>query len=310
MRLRQRTIRRGARLQGVGLHSGQSIQLDIYPASGGHGITFTRTDALPHEEVRAVPSNIVDTTLATSLGAGVNGSRVRVGTVEHLMAALYGLGIDNARVHLDGPEVPVLDGSAQPFVAELKSCGIEEQHLPKSLLVITREVRIDDGDRVASIRPGPGLEIECSIDFGHPLISPAPFHFDFSERAFCRDVAPARTFGFLRDVEALRERGFALGGSLENAIVIDDYRIVNPEGMRFADELVRHKVLDAVGDLALLGMPVIGRLELRRPGHTLNTRLIEAILADEDCYRIVSPDAVTSEGRPALPLYEPADGFA
>ena len=287
--LRQRTIREKASCVGVGLHSGRQIKVEVLPAPEDSHITFVRSDLPSHPELRACIDNLADTTLATTLATGVNGSRATVGTVEHLLAALTGLGIDNVRILIDGPEVPILDGSAGPFVDMLLSAGIERQRKPKRFLVIKKEIKVRDGDKVARIVPGNGLKVTCSLDFDHPLISPTPFCFEYSERAFRKEVARARTFGFLQDVEALRARGLARGGSLDNAIVIDSYRVLNPEGLRFPDEFARHKLLDAIGDLSLFGMPVVGRVYLHRSGHALNTKLVRAVLNDPKAYEIVTP---------------------
>lgn len=287
--LRQRTIREKVSCIGVGLHSGRQIKIEILPSSDNTGVTFVRTDLPSHPEIQASIDNLADTTLATTLAVNIAGVRASVGTVEHLLAAFAGLGIDNARVLIDGPEVPILDGSAGPFVELLLSAGIEYQRQLKKFLVIKKEVSVTDGDKVARMTPGDGFRLTCSLDFDHPLIPPTRFRFEFSERAFQKDIARARTFGFLEDVEALRSRGLARGGSLENAIVIDGFRVLNPEGLRFADEFVRHKVLDAIGDFSLIGMPILGRLHLHRSGHALNTSLVRAVLADAKAYEIVEP---------------------
>lgn len=287
--LRQRTIREKASCTGVGLHCGHPIRLELLPAPEGNGITFVRTDLPRHAELRAGIDQLACTTLATTLAVGRGPERAAIGTVEHLLAALAGLGIDNLRVMVDGPEIPILDGSAQPFVDMLLTAGIERQRKLKQFLVIKKDLKLTDGDKVARIAPGRGLHITCSLDFDHPLISPQPYRFPYSERAFQRELARARTFGFMKDVERLRSRGLAQGGSLENAIVIDDYRVLNPEGLRFPDEFVRHKVLDALGDLALFGMPVIGKITLHRTGHALNTQLVRAVLADPKLYEIRTP---------------------
>ena len=288
--LRQRTIREKATCTGVGLHSGQQIKLELLPAPEGHGVTFLRTDLPRHAEIRACIEHVTDTTLATTLAAGSGAQRASVATVEHLLAALAGLGVDNVQVLLSGPEVPILDGSAGPFVDLIMTAGIELQRKPKRFLVIKKEVKVRDGDKTARITPGAGLRITCSLDFDHPLIAPAPYRFEFSERAFQREIARSRTFGFIEDVEKLRSRGLARGGSLDNAIVIDSYRVLNPEGLRFPDEFVRHKVLDAIGDLSLFGMPLVGRVHLHRTGHALNTALVRAVFAAR-AYDIVEPAA-------------------
>lgn len=289
--LRQRTIREKASCTGVGLHCGHPIRLELLPAPEDTGITFIRTDLPRHGELRAGIDQLACTTLATTLAVGEGAERAAIGTVEHLLAALTGLGIDNVRIMVDGPEIPILDGSAHPFVEMLVGAGIELQRKLKRFLVIKKDLKLTDGDKVARIAPGRGLHITCSLDFDHPLISPQPYRFKFSERAFQRDLARARTFGFMKDVEMLRARGLARGGSLDNAIVIDDYRVLNPEGLRYPDEFVRHKVLDALGDLALFGMPVIGKLTLHRTGHALNTQLVRAVLADPKLYEVRTPAA-------------------
>jgi len=313
--LRQRTIREKASCIDVGLHSGKQIQLEILPAPEENGITFVRTDMGPHAEVKACVSCVHDTTLATTLGAGVNGSRAIVGTVEHLLAAFMGVGIDNARVLVDGPEIPVLDGSAGQFIDLLRAAGIESQRAVKRFLAIKKEVKVTDGNKMARLTPGSGLQIRCSVDFDHPLIPPTPFTYDFAERTFQREVAWARTFGFLQDVEALRARGLARGGSLENAVVIDQYQVLNPDGLRYPDEFVRHKVLDAIGDLSLFGMQVVGKLELYRSGHALNTKLVKAVLRDRKAFEIVEPEAadfeLASQGEPSrFPVFEPVETAA
>jgi UDP-3-O-[3-hydroxymyristoyl] N-acetylglucosamine deacetylase len=312
--IRQRTIREKVSCTGVGLHSGKPIKLELLPASDDNGIVFVRSDMKAHAELRASIEHVADTTLATTLAAGVNGSRATVATVEHLLAACAGLGVDNLRVLVSGPEVPILDGSAAPFVEMLSTAGIEEQRKSKRFLVIKREVKLQEGDKMARLSPGPGLQINCALDFDHPLIPATPYKFEFSESNFRRELVKARTFGFLRDVEALRSRGLALGGSLENAVVIDQYRVLNPEGLRYSDEFVRHKVVDAIGDLSLFGMPVIGKLSLVRPGHALNTRLVKTVLADPRNYEVVEPRTALSAQRAdeenPYAVYEPIESVA
>jgi UDP-3-O-[3-hydroxymyristoyl] N-acetylglucosamine deacetylase len=311
--LRQRTVREKASCVGVGLHSGRKIKLEILPAPEGNGITFVRTDMRLHAELKACIDHVADTTLATTLSAGVNGSRATVGTVEHLLAAFTGLGIDNARVLVDGPEIPIMDGSASPFVEMLQGAGLEAQRKLKRFLVVKKDVKVKDGDKYARISPGSGLKIKCTVDFDHPLIPPLPYVFQFSERSFLRDLVRSRTFGFLKDVEALRERGLARGGSLDNAVVIDEYRVLNPEGLRYPDEFVRHKVLDTFGDLSLFGMTVIGHLDLYRTGHALNTQLVRRVLKDPKAYEIVVPakeelEQALSGVESRYPAFEPIEG--
>lgn len=312
--IRQRTIREKIGCTGVGLHTGRTIRLELLPAPEDSRITFVRTDLRSHLELRADIDYVSDTTLATTLSAGVNGSRAVVSTVEHLLAAFAGVGIDNVRVLVDGPEIPILDGSAAPFVDMVSAAGLEEQRRPKRFLVIKREVKVQHGDKLAKLSPGTGYRVTCELDFDHPLIAPTPFKFEFSESAFRRELMRSRTFGFLRDVEALKERGLARGGSLENAIVIDGYRVLNPEGLRYPDEFVRHKILDAIGDMALFGMPVIGRLVLKRPGHALNTQLVRAVLADPRNFEIVEPTSelaqVAALGESSLSVFDPVESIA
>ena len=280
----QRTLREPVSCQGVGLHSGKTVNLTIRPAAADQGIVFVRTDLPTPLAIPARAEHVVDTSLATTLGKGA----VRVGTVEHLLAALTGLGVDNARIELDGPEVPIMDGSAAPFAYLLHSGGIRVLDAPKSFLVLRRPVSVVDGDKEAALVPSDRFRISCTIDFKHPLISDQSYEMDFSDRAFAREISRARTFGFLRDVERLKKMGLALGGSLENAIVVDEFSILNKDGLRFPDEFVRHKVLDAMGDVSLFGRPVIGHLKAFKTGHALNQKLVQSVLADPANFAIVS----------------------
>jgi len=279
----QRTLEKPVATRGVGLHSGAQVTLTLRPAPADHGIVFHRVDLPGSPGIPATAPFVVDTALATSLGNGV----ARVGTVEHLLAALSGLGIDNLRVELDGPEVPILDGSCAPFLYLVRSAGIRILEEPKSFVVVKRPVVLRDGDREASLGPSDRLRIDCAIDFHHPLVPGQSLSIDFSGSAFSRELARARTFGFLKDVERLKSAGLARGGSLENAIVVDEFSILNPEGLRFPDEFVRHKTLDALGDLALFGHPVIGHLKVRKSGHALHHKLVSRVLADASSYAIV-----------------------
>lgn len=279
----QRTIKQAIRCQGVGLHSGAPVTLRLLPAPADHGIVFLRTDLAGSPPIPALAENVVDTALATTLGKG----GARVGTVEHLMSALSGLGVDNVRVELDGPEVPIMDGSAAPFVFLLREAGIRVQDEPKSFVVIKKPISVSEGGKKAAVGPANRFRIRCTVDFRHPLISDQSFEMEFSDRAFIREICRARTFGFLRDVELLKSMGLARGGSLDNAIVVDEFSILNPDGLRFPDEFVRHKVLDAMGDLALFGRPVIGQLELVRSGHALNHKLVQKVMADPQSHLLV-----------------------
>lgn len=273
--------------EGVGLHSGVAVQLRLLPAPVGTGVRFVRVDLPQRPVIEARHSNIVDTSLATTLGVG----SVKVATVEHLLAAIAGLGIDNVRIELDGPEVPIMDGSAAPFVELIESAGLREQDEPRTYLCLRRTVTVRDGDKHATFAPGRRFRIECTIDFRHPLISDQHVTFDIGSRSFVREISKARTFGFVRDVEQLRKAGLAKGGSLSNAVVVDEFSILNPEGLRFPDEFVRHKLLDAVGDMSLLGMPVIGVLTAYKTGHALNQKLVGKVLSDPANYELVRAPA-------------------
>jgi UDP-3-O-[3-hydroxymyristoyl] N-acetylglucosamine deacetylase len=279
----QRTLSYPVRCRGIGLHSGAPVNLALLPAPVNHGILFVRTDTPRPVAIPALAEYVVDTSLATSLGK----DGVRVGTVEHLMAALAGMGIDNVRVELDGPEVPIMDGSASPFAALISEAGVREQEEPRRLLVIKKAVTVVEGDKEATLAPASGFRVSCAIDFQHPLITAQTFELEFSNRCFARDISRARTFGFLREVEMLKKMGLARGGSLENAIVVDDFSILNPEGLRFPDEFVRHKILDAIGDVSLFGRPVVGHLKVFKTGHALNHKLVQKVLGDPSSFELV-----------------------
>jgi len=282
--LNQRTVKSTIHGHGVALHSGAQVRFHIIPARAGTGVVFVRTDLTPHVEIPATAEHVVETRLATTLGH----QGVTVGTVEHLMSALYGLGIDNARIEIDGPEVPILDGSAAPFVELIQEAGgAVGQGVPRKFLVVKESVGVWDHGRTARLEPASAFEINCTIDFDHPLIGDQRFDHVFSDQMFLRDVCRARTFGFARDVALMQSQGLALGGSLDNAVVIDDFSVQNPDGLRYPDEFVRHKVLDAIGDLALLGAPLIGRFVGVKSGHALNTRLVSSILARPWAFELV-----------------------
>lgn len=283
----QRTLRRPVSCEGVGLHSGAKVTLQMLPAPADHGIVFVRTDLPGKPTISATADNVVDTALATTLGA--NG--IRVGTVEHLLAALAGLGIDNVRIEVSGPEVPIMDGSAAPFAALIAQSGFRDLSAAKSFVVIRKTVTVREGDKFATLAPSNRLKVDCTIDFRHPLISDQSYSIEFSDRTFSKEVARARTFGFLRDVEQLQKMGLAKGGSLDNAIVVDDFSILNPEGLRFPDEFVRHKLLDAMGDISLLGKPVLGHLIVFKSGHALNHKLVKQVLSDASNYEVVRAHA-------------------
>ncbi|HTP27173.1 MAG TPA: UDP-3-O-acyl-N-acetylglucosamine deacetylase [Anaeromyxobacteraceae bacterium] len=251
------------------------------PAQPDSGITFLRRDA--GVEIPARAENVVDTRLSTSLGVGA----VRIATVEHVLAALTGMGIDNCRIEVDGPEIPILDGSAAPFVYLIQEARVRTQEAGKRFLLVQEAVEVRDGDKLARIEPARELSVRFTADFNHPLITDQTFHFVFSDRAFAREVARARTFCFLRDVERMQAAGLALGGSLDNAIVVDEFSILNPGGLRYPDEFVRHKVLDVMGDLTLFGLPIIATFCAHKSGHALNQALVRKILAEMRRHRVV-----------------------
>ena len=284
--IRQRTLRNTIRATGVGLHTGKKVYLTLRPAPVDTGIVFRRVDLDPVVEIPAHAKNVGDTTLSTTLVKG----DVRISTVEHLLSAMAGLGIDNAYVEMNASEVPIMDGSAGPFVFLLQSAGIEEQSAAKKFIRIKREVRIEDGDKFASFLPRNGFKVSFTIDFDHPVFRgrPACAEVDFCSTSFVREVSRARTFGFMHEMETLRSQGLAQGGSVDNAIVVDDFRIVNEDGLRYEDEFVRHKVLDAIGDLYLLGNSLIGEFKAHKSGHALNNMLLRELIAQPDAWEVVT----------------------
>src|SRR3989339_120902 len=280
----QRTVKNEVACKSVGLHSGRKIEMVIRPADVDAGIVFVRTDLPAHDKIRADVHNVVDTTLATTLGS--NG--VTVSTVEHLMSAFSGMGVDNALVEIDASELPIMDGSAQPFVELLKNVGTRSQGKVKKLLVVKNKVAVSDGVGTAMFIPSAEFEITYDIEFKHKDIGSQSYHFKFSDVSYEEEISAARTFGFLRDVEYLQAKGLALGGSLKNAIVLDENRIINKEGLRFPDEFVRHKILDSIGDLALLGIPIIGHFVASKSGHRLNNMLLKKLLLQQECWVLVN----------------------
>ncbi len=274
MDYKQRTLKDEVDCIGIGLHTGEKVRINLKPAPPNTGIKFVRTDLDGHPMIEAHFKNVVDTTLATTIG--FNGFKVF--TIEHLMAAFFGLGIDNAVVELDGPEVPIMDGSSAPFVFLIKSAGIKEQKNLKRFIVIKRPFKLDEGNRSVSIYPSKELKISYMIDFKHPLLRNQGYELSFSGRDFAKEISRARTFGFLRDVHMLKENGFAKGGSLDNAVVIDDFRIINEDGLRFEDEFVRHKILDFIGDLSIVGAPIIGHFVVEKSGHFLNQHMLRKLM--------------------------------
>lgn len=284
--IKQRTLKNVIRATGVGLHSGDKVYLTLRPAPVDSGIIFRRVDLNPHMEIPARAENVGDTRLSTTLVKGTT----RISTVEHLLSALAGLGIDNAYVDLSASEVPIMDGSAGPFVFLIQSAGIEEQNAPKRYIRIKRAVQVQDGDKWARFDPFNGFKVSFRIDFEHPVFKRSSqfAEIDFSKTSFVKEVSRARTFGFMHEIELLRENKLALGGSLDNAIVMDDYRVLNEDGLRYEDEFVKHKVLDAVGDLYLLGYGLIGAFSGYKSGHELNNKLLRTLLADKQAWELVS----------------------
>ncbi|MEM1081421.1 MAG: UDP-3-O-acyl-N-acetylglucosamine deacetylase [Pseudomonadota bacterium] len=300
--IKQRTLKNVIRATGVGMHNGQKVVMTLRPAPVDTGIVFRRTDLQPVFEIKAEPHHVRDTALSTTL---VSDEGVRVATIEHLVSALAGLGIDNVFVDLTAAEVPIMDGSAGPFVFLIQSAGIAEQNKAKRFVRITKTVQLNDGDRWVKFEPYDGFRVSFEIEFDHPVFKDrcCTADLDFSTTSYLKQVARARTFGFMRDIEYLRQRNLVLGGSLDNAVVVDDYRVLNSDGLRYEDEFVKHKVLDAIGDLYLLGASPIGWFTGHKSGHELNNLLLRKLLADETAWEEVtiedSPDAPISYLQPA-----------
>lgn len=284
--IRQRTLKNMIRATGVGLHTGEKVYLTLRPAAPNTGIRFSRIDLPEPVMIEARPEYVGDTTLSTTLVK--NG--VRISTVEHLLSAFAGLGIDNAYVDVSAPEVPIMDGSAGPFVFLIQSAGVQEQEAPKKFIRIKRRLMVQDGEKYARFEPYDGFKVTFSIDFDHPVFDSdsQTASIDFSSTSFVKEVARARTFGFMRDIEALRKRRLALGGSMDNAIVVDNYRVLNEDGLRYADEFVKHKILDAIGDLYLLGHSLIGAFVGYKSGHGLNNKLLMELLKRKDAWEMVT----------------------
>ena len=284
--VRQRTLKSSVSVTGVGLHSGEKVTLTLRPGATNSGIVFRRVDVKPVCEMKARADLVHDTRLSTCMEQ----DGVRVATIEHLMSALAGLGIDNACVEMNGSEVPIMDGSAGTFIFLLQSAGIVEQSAPKKFIRILKTVEVKQGDKWVRFEPYNGYKLTFTINFAHPVFANTKQHvtIELDENAYIRDISRARTFGFMHDVESMRAQGLALGGSLDNAIVMDEYRVLNADGLRFEDEFVKHKVLDAIGDLYLLGHPVIGAFSGFKSGHALNNALLRELLADEHAWEFVT----------------------
>lgn len=296
--IRQRTLKNMVWGTGIGLHSGRKTYIGLRPAPVNTGIVFHRTDLGENALIPARADLVADTQLSTNLVK----DGVRVATVEHLMSALAGMGIDNAYIDLDGPEVPIMDGSAAPFVFLIQCAGIEEQLAPKRFIRITKTVQVENGDRWARLEPYDGFKVSFAIDFDHPVVRNGKqfVSLDFSRSSYAKEVSRARTFGFMREVEAMRRMGLALGGNLDNAIVVDDYRILNEDGLRYDDEFVRHKILDSVGDLYLVGSPFLGHFSAHKSGHALNNQLLHRLLAQRDAWSYVE----LGQEKQSVPLRE------
>jgi UDP-3-O-[3-hydroxymyristoyl] N-acetylglucosamine deacetylase len=297
--IRQRTLKNEIRATGVGLHTGEKVYLTLKPAPEDSGIVFRRTDLDPVVEIPAKAENVGETTLSTSLVS----RDVKVSTVEHLLSAMAGLGIDNAIVELTAGEVPIMDGSAGPFVFLIQSAGIQEQNAAKKFIRIKKEVKVTDGDKTACFKPFNGFKVSFSIDFDHPAFRDRSLQssIDFSSTSFVKEVSRARTFGFMHEIEYLRSKGLAKGGSMDNAIVVDEYRVLNEDGLRYEDEFVKHKMLDAIGDLYLLGNSLIGEFCAHKSGHALNNRSLRELIAQPDTWEVVTfeseEDAPISYGK-------------
>lgn len=291
--IRQRTLKQSIRATGIGLHSGRKVYMSMLPAGPDSGIVFRRTDLNPVAEVSARAELVGEAVMCSTLVEG----NVKIATIEHLMSALAGLGIDNCIIELSSPEVPIMDGSAGPFVFLIQSAGIHEQDAPKKFIRITQPVQVQEGDKFARFEPHHGYRLNFSIDFKHPVFKSSGQNavVDFSTTTYVKEVSRARTFGFMRELDQLRANNLGLGASLDNVVALDEFRVVNHDGLRYEDEFVRHKILDAVGDLYLLGHSVIGAYSAYKSGHALNNKLVRAVLADKAAWEIVTFDEATQK---------------
>jgi UDP-3-O-[3-hydroxymyristoyl] N-acetylglucosamine deacetylase len=284
----QHTLHDSVTLQGIGLHRGCPVSLTCHPAPADHGIVFVRSDLPGRPHLQANIAHVVDTRLATTLGVHTPHGQATVATVEHLLAALYACDIDNARIEIDGPEVPALDGSATLWMQALERAGRVMQPQARAYYRVRTPVRVQDGSKSAALTPSDSLHVVCSLHYDHPVIGRAAITHQVTRERFARDIAPARTFGFFAEVESMKAQGLALGGSFDNAVVIGDDGVLNPGGLRYDDECIRHKVLDGLGDLSLIGLPVLGTLTLHASGHTLHAALVRAALSQPGCLERVS----------------------
>lgn len=289
----QKTLKQAVSISGIGLHSGKRVTLTLHPSRANTGIRFLRTDLPGSMEIQANVRNVHSTTLCTTLSSG----GTKVSTVEHLMSALWAMGIDNVLCAVDGEEIPILDGSAAPLAELIRKAGVKTQRSARRFLVALKTIEIRSGDKWAILRPSREFKIRYSIDFPHPVIGRQDFEFN-SNTDFLKEIAPCRTFGFLKDVERMQSMGLALGGSLQNAVVLDDVKALNPDGLRFQDEFVRHKVLDAIGDFSLIGYPILAEIEMHRAGHELQTRLVHELLEQPGAFSIYVPESAEELEKP------------
>ncbi len=296
----QGTIATTLMISGIGLHSGKRINMTLRPAEAGTGIIFHRRENDRHVAIEAVSANVVDTRLATVLGKG----DLTVSTVEHLLATLHVFGIDNLHIDIDGSEVPIMDGSAAPFAEMIENAGVRRLSKARKFLAIRKPITLVDGEKRVTLIPSRFFRISFDIAFDHPAIALQDFTFKCSPQQFRREIAPARTFGFLKEVEYLKANGLALGGSLENAVVLDDENVLNPEGLRFSEEFVRHKILDSIGDFSLAGYPILGHIKAFKAGHEINHRMVEKLLATPECWKLVefTEQALREASRGEVPM--------
>ena len=304
--LHQGTIAAPVRIAGTGLHTGNIITMTLRPAKAGSGIIFEHQEGNTSTRVKACAENVVDTRMATVIGKG----NVRISTIEHLMAALVACHIDNLIIQIDGPEVPIMDGSATPFINKIHSVGVTRLEQSRKLISLTKPIHLKEGDKRISIIPSRFFRISFELDFNHPCIKRQNRSIKVSPQSFCQDIASARTFGFYEEVEYLKAHGLAKGGSLENAVVIGKDKILNPEGLRFGDEFVRHKILDTVGDFSLLGHSILGHIKSHKAGHDMNHKMVEKILASPECWRYIEFDKEAVREGMALPVLQPEVAMA
>ncbi|MFZ5587575.1 MAG: UDP-3-O-acyl-N-acetylglucosamine deacetylase [Thermodesulfobacteriota bacterium] len=295
MQIFQRTLTRPVTCTGIGLHSGRKVNLNLRPADPDTGVMFKRSDLPGAPLIPADVNHVVDTRFSTTIGL----DGVAISTVEHLLSALAGMGVDNAIVEVDAPELPIMDGSAGPFVFLIKSAGLTSQARPRQFYRVRRAMSISEDGKEVSVAPADKLSVDFTIDFSHPAIRTQRMGFDLEEKSYAHDISRARTFGFLADMRRLHQANLALGGSLDNAVVLDNYRVLNDDGLRFPDEFVRHKVLDFLGDLALVGRPMLGRFTAHKSGHDLNNKLFRKLLADPSAWQLVTPSQEAEAVPPA-----------